>query len=40
MSWVYLLIAAWVGFILGFVLCAVLNMSHDLMGEGEHDQRG
>lgn len=39
MSWVYLFIAAWIGFIAGYVLCGFLSMSNDLMGEGEHDQR-
>jgi hypothetical protein len=37
MSWVALIVAAWVGFILGYVVCGLLSFNRSLWEEADHD---
>lgn len=37
MTWFWLLIAAWIGFILGYVLCGLMSFSDTIWREGDDD---
>lgn len=37
MSWVWLLVAVWVGFILGYVVCGLLSFNRALWNEADDD---
>jgi uncharacterized membrane protein YciS (DUF1049 family) len=37
MSWVALLVAAWIGFILGYVVCGLMSFNSSLWNEADND---
>ena len=37
MSWVALIVAAWVGFILGYVVCGLMSFNASLWNEADRD---
>ena len=36
-SWVSCLVSAWIGFILGYVVCGLLSFNHAIWDEADHD---